>query len=260
MFTYRGPSNRKRNLPLAASPGHKGRGEAAQGLTHMTIPTQPRSGPEPDLAKLRLAISEDRFRTYLATTAGDELVAWRLYEWGLAAASGFQLPLHALEITLRNAMHDAIAQVYGSDWLSALSAGPNLRRVERDMIAQAAERLRREAKVATPPAMIAALPFGFWVALLASHHDQGLWRTAGHRAFHGRHRRRHLHEDLERVRTLRNRIAHHEHLLNRNLEQDARRVERLLMALNPDVGLWVDQRSTLSQVLGQRPTTPASTS
>ena len=219
----------------------------------MTIPAPPASQPDPDLANLRLAISEDRFSTYLTRTAGDEFAAWRLYEWGLDAATGFQLPLHALEVTLRNAMHNSIAEAHGVGWLVT---EPSLRPVERNIVAEAAKRLRREGKTATPPALIAALPFGFWVSLLAAHHDQGLWRSAGYRAFHGRHRRRDLHHDLELVRTLRNRIAHHEHLLNRSLDQDASRVTRLLVTLNPAIASWVGQRSTLDRVLARRPHPP----
>ncbi len=219
----------------------------------MTIPVPPPSRPDPDVANLRLAISEDRFSTYLTRTGGDELAAWQLYEWGLDAATGFQLPLHALEITLRNAMHNSIAEVRGVDWLVT---EPSLHLVERNIVAEARKRLLRDGKAASPPALVAALPFGFWVSLLAAHHDQGLWRSAGYRAFHGRHRRRDLHDDLELVRTLRNRIAHHEHLLNRDLDQDAIRVTRLLAALNPDMASWVDQRSTLDDALARRPHAP----
>lgn len=55
-----------------------------------------------------------------------------------------------------------------------------------------------------------------------------LWRQATYRAFSGRVKRRDIYDNLDRLRTLRNGIAHHEHLLNRQLDQDLDRVDSVL--------------------------------
>jgi hypothetical protein len=72
----------------------EGRGEAAQGLTGMSIPPETPGRPGPNIARLRAAISEERFARYLSSALGDERLAWELYEWGLDVAAAFHVPLH----------------------------------------------------------------------------------------------------------------------------------------------------------------------
>lgn len=216
----------------------------------MIVPNDTPREPPPNLDRLRAALSEQRFATYLGATGGDPARAWALYEWGLDAATAFQLPLHALEITLRNSLHTVIANVFGPEWLTTPGY---LRHSEIRMVAEASSRLQRDHKPVTADALVAALSFGFWVGLVAAYHDQILWRRAGHRAFNSSPRRRDVHDQLDRVRTLRNRIAHHEHLLRRHLDEDNARIVGLLHALNPDIGEWVEQRSTVNDILARRP-------
>jgi hypothetical protein len=60
------------------------------------------------VADLVPAMSTPRFGTYLQA-AGTEERALQLYKWSTAVAAAFYAPLQTLEVTMRNAIHDATA-------------------------------------------------------------------------------------------------------------------------------------------------------
>ncbi len=141
-----------------------------------------------------------------------------------------------LEVTLRNRLYEAGARPFGSNWLTTST---HLRAAESRIVTEACDYLNRRNAQVNPGAVIAELSFGFWVGLLANHYDQTLWRQGLHRAFERGANRRDLHDQLDRLRTLRNRIAHHEHLLNRDLRGDLARIDTVLGSINPEVAAWV---------------------
>ena len=209
---------------------------------------------QPPLRALRAAVSESRFATYLRHSGGDEELAWRLYEWNLEVSAALMTPLNMLEVTLRNRLYEAGARPYGSNWLTTST---HFRAAERAIVAGASDYLTRRNTPVNPGAVIAELPLGFWVGLLANHYDQTLWRQGLHRAFASGTNRRELHPQLDRLRTLRNRIAHHEHLLNRDVEADLTRIDTVLEQLDPDVATWVRQLPAARSAISTRPSPPA---
>ena len=90
----------------------------------------------------------------------------------------------------------------------------------------------------SPGKIVAELSFRFWVALFASK-DNSLWKTDLARLFTPRLVQVDLHDDLDRLRTLRNRIAHHEPVLNRKLMDELSRIDRTLHALSPQMADWL---------------------
>ena len=199
---------------------------------------------------LRSALSEDRFATYLRLARGREVRALRLYARNAALASAMHGPLHMLEVTLRNAVHDSLSEIHGADWLEAVALTVG----QRTMIDNAARALRQQGKPVTASGLLAEMSFGFWVALFAKRFDHQLWRAALHRAFEPTPVRSELHRQLERLRTLRNRIAHHEPILKRDLDGDHQALLKVLAMLSPEMSHWVRHHSRLPQVL----TTPTS--
>jgi hypothetical protein len=212
------------------------------------------SNEQNPIGALRCAVSETRFATYLAHSGGDEDLAWRLYEWNLDVSSALMTPLNMLEVTLRNRLHEAGARPFGSNWLTTST---QLRMADQSMVTDACDYLTRRSAPVTPGAVIAELAFGFWVGLLANHYDHTLWRQGLHRAFARGANRRDMHEQLDRLRTLRNRIAHHEHLLNRDLRADLVRIDAVLESINPEVALWVRRLPAAAEVISTRPCNPA---
>jgi hypothetical protein len=69
---------------------------------------------------------------------------------------------------------------------------------------------------------VAELNFGFWVGLLGPSYDATLWRQTLHKGFiasGGGQKRSVVHGRFNALRRFRNRVAHHEPIFHRPLEQ-----------------------------------------
>lgn len=185
---------------------------------------------------MRKAFSDPRLKVYLAAANGDAVIAERLYWWNIEVSAAFYGPLHCLELALRNALDVQLRSAYARDtwWDVAPLTGSG-----RFMVAAAEAKCRRRG---TGPVaaddVVAQLSFGFWTSLLSnsrgSQYDRRLWVPTLHRAFpHYRGRRNQLHENLETMRLLRNRIMHHEPVHHRDLAADHRKIYQLLRFIDP---------------------------
>lgn len=192
-------------------------------------------------------MSEERFATYLKMAKGDRRRALQLYAQNAALGSAFHGPLQALEVTLRNAVHDAMTVTGGVRWFES----PQLDQPQQDAVTKAKGKLDNGMAPHDPGRIVAELSFGFWVALFARRYDESLWRTALHRCFDPTPPRRPLHDQLNRLLALRNRIAHHEPILQRNLRGYHDAILWVLGMLSPEMEHWVKHHSRVLDVLAQ---------
>ena len=204
-------------------------------------------------------ISTERLKIYslvLKLKPTEELAG---YNWNKALSSAMQPLMHCLEVTLRNALDQAIrhlpplnparpwrndqywifdlpryrgdlsfkkpADRYQTDWRGNLQDGSQGRPLkynktlrEEKQIREIREKLRKENKQATPERVIAGLNFGFWTNLLSADYEEPrtqrlLWPALLPVAFPGAPngiKRHHIADKFNRIRDLRNRLAHHE--------------------------------------------------
>lgn len=201
------------------------------------------------------SISADRFGRYESEMGGDADMALRLCLWNIAVTSAFWGPLQVLEVALRNALHDRLtARFSREDWWKARSL--TLTVVHQRAVADAYGRLAQSRRMPTSGRIVAELPLGFWVGLLGagSNYEMTLWRPALRHAFSGSTgTRKQLHMDLDRLRTFRNRIAHHEPIFNRHLAADHMHIVRLIGLISPVAAEWVTENSRVEAVLAVRP-------
>ena len=61
-------------------------------------------------------MSEERFLSYLMANHSSEIAACQRYAWNTAVSAAFYGPIQALEVTLRNAVHDAIRSARTDSW------------------------------------------------------------------------------------------------------------------------------------------------
>ena len=211
------------------------------------------------LRALRRCLSGDRFGTYEQASGGDGRLAAKLYSWNTAASAALFSPLHWLEVSLRNAMHEQLADRFGADWYDQLDDRLSVGCLGR--LSEARHRLRTQGAPATSGRLAAALPFGFWVSLLGrggklanghrANYEMALWRPCLRRAFVSSEAltRRHVHSELDDLRKLRNRIAHHEPIFRRDLASDYARILDALGWISPEVAAWVQHQSRVEEVL-----------
>ncbi|MFI7453949.1 hypothetical protein ACIBQX_41120 [Nonomuraea sp. NPDC049714] len=197
-------------------------------------------------------ISVPRFAPYLGALPGDHLVALDLYQWNVRASEAFYVPLHYLEICLRNAEHDRLRNRFGTeDWWRVAP----LDEYETAKITAAKQKLARKG-VSLPSAddVVTELSFGFWVSLLSRRYDRHLWVPALHEAFpHYSGRREPLRDNLQAMVLLRNRIMHHEPIHHRHLAADHAKIYRLLAYVEPQVIGSLQAFDRVPEVLAQRP-------
>jgi hypothetical protein len=159
---------------------------------------------------LEFSLSRERLEKYLDETGQDLDAALGLYEKNTRLSEAFYSPLQALEICLRNKIHQHLCITYGELWYQ--NGNPPLNQDSQRMIFEAKEALTKGGRGITPGRVVAELKFAFWVGLLGPHYDATLWRQSLYRAFpsSGGRSRKLVHGRFNAIRRFRNRIAHHE--------------------------------------------------
>jgi hypothetical protein len=161
------------------------------------------------------------------------------------------IPLHGVEIALRNAVDEALSRLNGNpEWM--FERNFPLSKLQINNITQARDKLIRDGKIPTPGKIVAELPFGFWTSLFGKSHTNTLWRPSLHRAFpYGKVQRQDISQRLTRLRKLRNRIAHYEPIVARNLVSDYRTCHTLLDWICPITANWIDKTSDFNMEISQ---------
>jgi hypothetical protein len=193
-----------------------------------------------------------RLAPYLKAARRHGIRPESLYLWNLQVSEAFYAPLHCLEISLRNALHEQLRARYRRpDWWQSAP----LEKHHASKVDKAEDDLRRKG-VHNPCAddIVAELSFGFWVSLLSRRYDRHFWVPALHKAFpHYDGNRESLRDSLQTMLLFRNRIMHHEPIHHRHLAADHDKIYLLLGYLEPKVATWLRTFDRVPEVLAQRP-------
>ena len=206
------------------------------------------------LPVLQNSVSAARLQRYVEIATGDVAQALRLYMWNTALSEALYGPLQGLEITLRNKVHEGLAGIFGAHWYDDQRL--QLRHAQQQQITNAKQTLGFQGKRIEPERVLAELNFGFWVGLFGSKYETPLWRS------HLRpllvnapspFLRKDIHDALFEIRLLRNRIAHHESILQRRLPEEHGLILTVIQWFCADTAAWVAHHSRFSTVYAARP-------
>lgn len=203
---------------------------------------------------LEKALSYERFNRYLEWAEGDRQRAIQLYTLNSRLSESFYLPLQMLEVALRNRIHHVMTDTYGENWF--FQPGLLVLDHQHRQLTDAKGELQQEDKKITPGRMVAALPLSFWTSMFSPSYDT-LWQQSLHRI--GRTpdgkglRRKDFSVPLKALRTLRNRIAHHEPILRWNLPKHHENAVKLTEWLSPAAAEWCRQYSRFQAVYPNQP-------
>ncbi|ABC21401.1 hypothetical protein [Rhodospirillum rubrum] len=197
---------------------------------------------------IKASLSAARLSTYEAaanTRGDDDSSALDLYLWNAQVSGGFLAPLHICEVVVRNAVADAIEAKYGSRWpwspgFEQSLPSPSVAYSPRQDLFNARRNAHTVGKV------IPELKFVFWQRMFTSRHDARVWDPHLLRVLPGldpsksvSDLRKAIYDDLEEIRTLRNRIAHHEPIFTRSLKDDFQRIMNLIDYRSRLTANWV---------------------
>ena len=198
-------------------------------------------------------LSTPRLSTYAAACNGDIKQAVELYQWNLEVSGAIFPSIHYFEVALRNTMDTRLTNVFGTagqSWFDRTDIG--LTGKARGKIALAKRYVTDAGHTVTHGHVIAELTLGFWWSLLAEGYNDTLWAPALRAGFHNA-RVRKLHDAVDEIRKLRNRVAHHEPLIHHDLEAEYARILATAEYISPRLAWWIDATSSLSSVLARRP-------
>lgn len=186
--------------------------------------------------------------------------ALKLYMWNAQVSAAFFVPLHICEVVTRNAVSDVLEKVYGPRWPWSVGFERSLPIPVRGY--QPKDDLINARRYETTTGkVIPELKFVFWQKLLTGRFDNRLWDShiflafpeAASTGMSASQLRQELYDDLEVVRKLRNRIAHHEPIVNRNLLDDFSRVKRILSRRCSSTLNWMQDNQFLLPIITLKP-------
>ncbi len=198
-----------------------------------------------ELERLKQSLSQERLGSYLALSDNNLREAISLYERNTSLSEALYGLLQGLEVALRNAMHRELSLgLARDDWYNSVT----WQVAQQEQIDNAKDSLQKKAKPIVPGGMVAELTFGFWVGLTGPKYSVDLWERHLYKAFpNAKLGRKQLNKRLESIRLLRNRVAHHEPILSRNLEKDAERILETIGWISEDTKRWVRQTNCFNE-------------
>ena len=203
----------------------------------------------PEINKyLKNAISIKRLAKYLAAVDGDLDKALKLYEENMRLAEAFYTPLQCLEVCLRNGLNSRLCTTFGDDWMT--NGKPALEEGAKLSIQKAIEDLQKADHDVTPDDIVAELNFGFWIGLMGPPYDATLWRQTLYKSFtaKGGQKRSTVHRRFNALRRFRNRVAHHEPIFHRPLEQLHSEIIEAISWMCRHTSAWALHHSRFDQV------------
>jgi len=189
--------------------------------------------------KLEICLSKERLAAYGQDGASHTVITAR-YLWNIALSEALYAPLQMCEVGLRNAVDQAMAQITNQPhWYDTVSLTP----WGHKQIGKAKQDLARSRKPVTSGRVVAELNFGFWTSMFEDHYETSAARflPSGIKlAFPGlpksQHNRRGLNTHLKKIRTLRNRIFHHERIVHwKDLLNQHQAILDTIGWINPDL-------------------------
>lgn len=246
-------------------------------------------------------ISAPRFATFQHAANGDNNLASKLYIWNRNLSMAFLADIAILEVALRNAMHKAATNHWGSHWYHA--SGIALDERSCGQLARAWNQLPKNVKerpldIDVPDRLIAFCMFGFWTNLLDSgdhigrpprkvrvNYEEKTWpvfkrafpggrkearsqrekifQKTGQQVLEPAFTRSWVHSVCKNINDLRNRVAHHEPLINgfplkgqnqrMSAEEGYEQCKMLARMLDENLALWLEANSNIAKILAENP-------
>ena len=161
--------------------------------------------------------------------------------YNLELSAWFHQRLSVLEIVLRNSLFDQLSKKFfdgTTAWAPSLLGQLDESRLND--FHRAKTRLSHASKIPTDSQVVTELNFGFWRQMLSARYEATLWTPCLRHAFVNLKpkSRPKVYEAVDNLYRLRNRIAHSEPIIKRDLAADSSNINTVLEWLSPDAARW----------------------
>lgn len=185
-------------------------------------------------------ISTERLSVYGDCRNEPKIVLAR-YLLNMALCESLYAHLQFCEVALRNSIHADLVRRYGcEDWYDCPSFA--LSPWATQEVQKAKEKIEKAGKETNPGRIVAELQFGFWSSLFEAHYEQhtSFMPQAIKSVFpympKSLHSRKRIKASLETIRTLRNRVFHHERIVHwRDLDDQHNLLQDIIGWINPEL-------------------------
>jgi hypothetical protein len=225
---------------------------------------------DPYIADLRAGLSSARFDTFVRAGDSDDYDRLARYLWNAQLCEALYLPLHWVEVLLRNNLFGAVSASYPPGYSTPIHVPcwldykmTLLAEGERKKVDKAKERMTKAGKDMTPGQLVAHLDVNFWVKLLHAPYNEkskvatgAFWPRLLDTVFpHVERRYRSpaaVKGIFEDIRVLRNRVFHHEPIFG-TAAQNHEMLLRAIAWLNPAAADHVEQFDRFRAVFDLQP-------
>ncbi len=196
---------------------------------------------------LEVTLSAGRLHLYRKYAADDDVEALKLYCWNTCLSQVFYWPLHAFEVSMRNAMADRMYDEYGDDWYERINSFKRGRgnNEEVEHVDKAKRKLDQDGLAYGHDNIVAAISMGFWEGLLKVEYEEKLWKPLFSAIFPID--RSEAFRKVNQMKRLRNNVAHHEPVFvflpkgdKRLLYKDYKLVLKLIRWICEDTADWIE--------------------
>jgi hypothetical protein len=214
-----------------------------------------------ELRELPFVISAPRFATYLRARQNDRERALALYHWNLMLSAAFVVPLQVCEVAVRNGVVEAIEKLHGPNWPWSNGFLRSLPKPRKATNYSPEINLRTVAsQQPTAGKVVAELNFAFWATIFTVGQDARLWMPHFRAVFPGAPltlgisaARAKAYDDLQAIRRLRNRIAHHEPVFARDIAAEYNRLHGMVSWRSPVAAAWMDKSQGVTALIPLEP-------
>lgn len=203
---------------------------------------------------IRKWISDERFSRYLKLCGGNEDLAQAYYESNVAIAQSCYTSLEALEVALRNKIHEKLSQVYDTEqWYDVWMKRTDLKGFHKK-IRENKDKIKRKNETLTPGKMVAEFTLGFWIQMFNTDSQHILWKPLRN-VFTNvpkKQKQRHvISSRLNKARVFRNRIFHYESIAwnFKAVNDNYQNIITILYWLEKDAANWTERRCHFEQTL-----------
>lgn len=203
---------------------------------------------------LRKAVSHERLEGYRQRgTRAEDRNLYAHYIWNIVLSESLYPVLQGLEVTLRNAIHDAFCQCWKTEaWFDIRGV---LEPRDQRALAKAKRKLTETNKPHEPGRVVAELSFGFWTSLFDARYETRFWHKLLKEVFPQmpRHlrKRKTISKRLNKIRHLRNRVFHHEPIWYwQDLAQQHEAIVETIAWINPAMAILLENIDRFPTVYG----------
>lgn len=194
------------------------------------------------------------------SSSSPEELTIKLHQFNFSLCMSMIPTLQIFEILLRNRINDNLKSYTNNPmWWKSVSK-VNLNRVAIKKIKNAEYSIKKTGRVVNPDRIISELSLGFWVSIFNAEYDnprnvsKNLWNLTLHNIFQSEVSvsRSNIHNDLEEIRKLRNKVSHNDPILLNDIFSTYTKILTLSQYMCPVTSKWIKRNSPIEYVLSSQ--------